>query len=364
MILSPIHKYSCSSWNYGGYSASNPCYFASKQKTNNFYFQSPTNKNNNINLYNRYGKRRLREEERIVTDEYLQNINHMKKMSKSKDCFRPKSVRGIRKPTSPPPETIKTDISNYKFRLTYDEWMEVKNKQNDIVNKIKKLKQEEDEKMEKINKKVDKKYNEIKTKKYQEWLENKNREFRLKKRLKEQEEILKEEQRKEKDIERQEKMNEWFKRQAIKMEKELIEKEEELKIQKEKEKMEKEEKMMKKKESKIRFKEWKERKDEELKEKKREQLKKEYETKSKSKTSYLNRINNKGFTIGPYTDAGALKEIQRFVNEKCTEEEGDDSGIIDEENLTPEQLEELKKLQKLQMNNQVHEDGEHEDESV
>ena len=89
------------------------------------------------------------------------------------------------------------------------------------------------------------------------------------------------------------------------------------------------------------------------------------ELESKSKHSTFN--HNKGFTIGPYTDAGALKEIQRFVNEKCTEEEDEEEGIVNvegegdgeegegeemigDEEMTPEQLEELQKLQQMQMN--------------
>ena len=54
-------------------------------------------------------------------------------------------------------------------------------------------------------------------------------------------------------------------------------------------------------------KQWKEKKDEELSEKKREKILQEYETKSKH--SNINKLNNKGFTIGPYTNEGALKEI-------------------------------------------------------
>jgi len=81
----------------------------------------------------------------------------------------------------------------------------------------------------------------------------------------------------------------------------------------------------------------------------------EYETKSKSRHS---NYTNKGFTIGPYTDAGALKEIQRFVNEKCTEDEDEEEGIVNDnemidgtnEEMTPEQLEQLHKLEQMQMN--------------
>ena len=81
---------------------------------------------------------------------------------------------------------------DYKFRLSFDEWMEVKRKQQMIFNQIKKIKEEEDKKMEKMNMKVDKKYNEIKEKKYKEWLDNKNKEFRKEKQRKIQEEMLKE----------------------------------------------------------------------------------------------------------------------------------------------------------------------------
>ena len=52
------------------------------------------------------------------------------------------------------------------------------------------------------------------------------------------------------------------------------------------------------------------------------------ELESKSKHSAFN--HNTGFTIGPYTDAGALKEIQRFVKEKCTEEEDEEEGIVND----------------------------------
>ena len=347
----PKNNYSCSSWNYGAYASCNPCYIQ-QNKIANPISQNRINPSQNYNLYNKYGKRPLREEERIVTNEYLQNINHMKRMEKAKDVFRTKSANGIRqthrKNTNNNNQTnnnqknvndtnnnnnnevnIKTDISKYKFRLTYDEWLEVKNKQISIFNQIKKIKQQEDEKMEKVNMKVDRKYNEIKDKKYKEWLDNKNKELRLKKQLKMQEELMKEEEKKRKDEVREEVMNEWFKRQAKKMEQELLEKEEELRIKKEKEKNEEEEKKRKRKESKIVFKQWKEKKDEELREKKKEKKRQEFETKSKSKHSIMNKINNKGFTIGPYTDAGALKEIQRFVAEKCTEDDDDEEeGII------------------------------------
>ena len=359
--INPNNNYSCSSWNYGAYAVCNPCY-VQQVKTPNPQNQIRYIPPQNNQLYNKYGKRPLREEERIVTNEYLQNINHMKKMEKNKDMFRTKSAHGLRRTyrnnnvkVNDQNTNAKPDSSKYKFRLTYEEWLEVKNKQKMIFNQIKKIKEQEDEKMEKVNMKVDKKYKEIKDKKYKEWLDNKNKEFRMKKQMKLQEELIKEEIKKEKDAEREEKMNEWFKAQARKMEKEILEQQEELRKKKEKEQLDEEEKKRKRKESKIMFKQWKEKKDEELREKKKEKMMQEYETKSKSKHS---NYTNKGFTIGPYTDAGALKEIQRFVNEKCTEDEDEEAGIVNDnemidgsnEEMTPEQLEQLRKLEQMQMN--------------
>ena len=164
-LIYPNNNYSCSSWNYGAYAACNPCY---KYNISNLSNQSRYVPAQNANNFNKYGKRPLREEERIVTNEYLQNINHMKNMEKSKNVFRTKSANGLRirtnrnnnnnnnnnennnqnEPNNNNTNT-KTDISNYKFRLTYDEWLEVKNKQRMIFNQIKKIKEQEDEKMEK-----------------------------------------------------------------------------------------------------------------------------------------------------------------------------------------------------------------------
>ena len=92
--INPNNNFSCSSWNYGAYAACNPCYIqqikAFSQQKQNRYIPPQNN-----NLFNKYGKRPLREEEKIVTNEYLQNINHMKKMEKNKDRFRTKSAIGI-----------------------------------------------------------------------------------------------------------------------------------------------------------------------------------------------------------------------------------------------------------------------------
>ena len=83
----------------------------------------------------------------------------------------------------------------------------------------------------------------------------------------------------------------------------------------------------------------------------------EIEKKSKSKHSTSHWMNNKGFTIGPYTDAGALKEIQRFVAEKCIEddnEEGEeDFNNNDDININNEEL-----ARQMQMNQYLENEGE------
>ena len=366
-------NFSLSSWNYGSYSNSNP-YFQQGVRPIPAQYQQPNiPKTSNYN-YNKFGKRILPEEERIVTNDYMSTINHMKKMkqselNKQKKKRKNKNIQKVKEKEgeeelneqnitqSQNDENkkvdIKTDTSDYKFRLSFEEWMEVKRKQQMIFNQIKKIKEEEDKKMEKMNMKVDKKYNEIKEKKYKEWLDNKNKEFRKQKFLKIQKEIEEEQTKKLKDEEREEKMNEWFKQQAKKMEEEIMIHQIELKRNKEIEKEKEQMKKLRKKENKIAFKEWKERKDEEMKIIKQKKLEEEKLNESKSKHSAYNK--NKGFIIGPYTDAGALKEIQKFVNEKFTEEDDEEEGIVNDEGnegdeeMTPEQLAELENLQKMQM---------------
>ena len=249
-FIRPNNNYSCSSWNYGSYCAFNPSYISQQQRI-------PNNNNPaNNNVYNRYGKRTLREEERIVTNEYLKGINYMKEMKKE-ELKRTKSANGIKRRTyreSTNGNKNNNDINEsnnnttakkYHFQLTYEDWIEVKNKQKMIFNQIKKLKDLEDEKNEKLNLKIDKKYKEIKDKKYKEWLDRKNREFRKQKQQKMEEEIKKEEMKKETDALREEKMNEWFKQQAKKMEKEIYEHQEEERIKKEQERQKDEEKKKK-----------------------------------------------------------------------------------------------------------------------
>ena len=86
--------YSCSSWNYGSYAPTNPC-FIQQFKSSTIMNQNRYIPQQNNYCFNKFGKRALPEEERIVTNEYMQAINHMKKMEKSKNLFRIKSSHGM-----------------------------------------------------------------------------------------------------------------------------------------------------------------------------------------------------------------------------------------------------------------------------
>ena len=156
-------NFSCSSWNYGAYSISNP-YFTQVAKPSTIPNNTPYIPKINNNSYNKFGKRILREEERIVTNDYMSTINHMKKIKESemqkgkKKTKKKKELKEQNKEDNQvneentelensniknKPVDIKTDTTDYKFRLSYDEWMEVKRKQQMIFNQIKKIKEGE-----------------------------------------------------------------------------------------------------------------------------------------------------------------------------------------------------------------------------
>ena len=116
-FVRPTNNFSCSSWNYGSYCAFNPSYISqSNQRIQN---------NNNIvrqnnNIYNRYGKRVLKADERIVTNEYLKGINYMKEMKKE-ELKRTKSANGLRKRTYREKEDNNNEINNEDEKYEIDE---------------------------------------------------------------------------------------------------------------------------------------------------------------------------------------------------------------------------------------------------
>ena len=108
----------------------------------------------NTPFYQQNPKRQLKEEDRIVTNEYLDCFNHYNKMQKhlKKGTFRPKSVNrivnsnaireseSISKNGNKKEKKLKSDTSDYKYKLTFTEWLSVKNKQmafiNDFIEKL------------------------------------------------------------------------------------------------------------------------------------------------------------------------------------------------------------------------------------
>ena len=217
-----------SSWNYGSYSPTNPFY-------KNRIYSSKTNINTHPNIvankkifarstttaqltssdypYCINTKRRLKQEERIVTNELLDCFNHYNKMQKhlKKGTFRPKSVNRILKSklmqdnnsnielknTEKNRKKLKSDTSDYKYKLTYTEWLDVKNKQRVIFNEIIKKQKEEEKIMEIENKKIDIKYQEIKEQKFKEWVKRKIIESKKKKKQEKLEELKNENEKKE-----------------------------------------------------------------------------------------------------------------------------------------------------------------------
>ncbi len=344
-----------SSWNYGSYSPSNPFYKSHfNQNKTNPKAKTKENINTNPNIlvnkktfprstttsqltsalspYCPSTKRRLKEEERIVTNEILDCFNHYNKMQKylKKGTFRPKSVNRIVKSkvikdNVNESKNIKklSDTSEYKYKLTFTEWISVKNKQREIFNKIVKKQKEEEEIMEEANKKIDIKYQEVKEQKFKEWLKKKNIEKINQKKKEKKKEIKKEIEKKEKEERKEINMNNWFKIQAEKMEKEILEKKEKKYEQHEKEYLKKIEKKQKEILNKKAFKEWTQRKNKEFKQKKFEEKKQKEKEELKKKRDYLKK-RVKSFTIGPYTDAAALKEVQNILVENNLNKEEDE----------------------------------------
>ena len=334
--------YLLSSWNYGSYSPCNPYYKTCLKyqkyntKTNPNHNQLKTKSNfipkkiTEVNVPNK--KRHLKEEERIVTNEYLKSFYHYKKMQSymKNGQFRPKSVTKIKTANitnfnynsnninsnreKKGEKKLITDINNssnkrVKCKLTFKEWLKVKDKQKEYFNIILQKNKIEENKKKIENEKIDSKYNQIKEQKIKEWIHKKDIELIIKKEIEKRIEDFKEEEKKQKLERKEEVMNNWFKTQAEKMEKEFEAK----KKKKEKEKREKIRKKIEKEEKKIKgkeaFRKWKELKENEMKEKKRkENLKKKKEEEKKRKEYLKRRV--KSFIIGPYTDAAALREIQ------------------------------------------------------
>jgi hypothetical protein len=249
-----------------------------------------------------------------VTKIKTSNINNL---IKNDNIEENRYVHNIQSKEKNAEKNLITEINSdkkIKCKLSFADWLKVKNKQREYFNVILKKHKIEENKQKIENKKISTKYNKIKEQKIKEWFHKKHIESLIKKEIEKRIEDFKEEEKKQKLEKKEEIMNNWFKAQAEKMEKEFEEK----KKKKEKEKKEKIQKKIEKEEKKIRgkeaFKRWKELKEQEMKDKKRkENINKRKAEQQKRKEYIKKRV--KSFIIGPYTDAAALREIQNNLME-------------------------------------------------
>ena len=324
--------YILSSWNYGSFSPTNPYY-----KTHlNFYSSRLSKTNPNLSagkttahctiLHSTIKNKQSSKTKKIVTNELLENYIFEKNMKKhsSIGTFNPKNLNKILNPKKVKEyktiknnnklRKIKTDIGEFKYKLNFSEWLNIKNKQIEYFNIIIKKNEKEEKMKDEENKKIEIKYNQIKEQKYKEWCNKKNIENILKKELKRQLENYKEKERKKKLDRREEIMSSWFKIQAKKMEKELIKKRKQKKKEKEKQNLKEKEILEKKIKGKEAFQKWMEEKDKDrIKKKKEEKLKKEKEEEQKKKDFLKKKV--KSFIIGPYTGAGDLRKALNSIIE-------------------------------------------------
>lgn len=183
--------YALSSWNYGSFHHCNPHYL--KQE----FLKRRDNQNNEANNehirsqsanINKYGKRILSEDERIVSDEYLKMMRDFKviknnvnqntlKRNKSTNAFRSNQSIRNNNNTNDNIQNISNSINNMnntsnmysniptknmKYQLSYEEWAALKDKQKEIYNKVKSIKDSEDQKFDFFNKKINDNYQLIK----------------------------------------------------------------------------------------------------------------------------------------------------------------------------------------------------------
>jgi hypothetical protein len=168
-------SYVPSSWNYGSFHSCNPFYNrkVSKKDEKN----GELKRSNSVNL-NRFGKRKLQEEEKIVTNDYLKTMKELKtiKNVNVKNTNSHKSASSSNRQnsditTEQPMESenegsllkrMNSSKKSFKYQLSYDEWIAVKSKEQELFNNIKLIKEKEDENYEHFNSKINENYNIVK----------------------------------------------------------------------------------------------------------------------------------------------------------------------------------------------------------
>jgi hypothetical protein len=335
--------FSLSSWNYGSFHHCNPYYQKREYLAEDNKFQADETHKEKLRSMsaslNKFGKRKLQEEEKIVTEDYLKLLHDVKvikgnnsKQSSNKGNSNPNQPGTISHSSGNLIQTysqnsqessklnflsVNSNKKNIKYQLTYDEWATLKAKQQEIYNKVKSIKETEGQKFEYFNRKVDENYNQVKETNFKEWLLKKNQTKSKEIKIIQEKEELKNYEKQQKENEREEKIEKWIKKQAFNDEIEIkkksileknMQREESKKLRKEEERKSKAEEA---------YNLWIRKKDEErrngnMNTKKTEESKMKRNNsahfKKKKEQSHLQCI------IGPYTNAKEMKDIQRKIN--------------------------------------------------
>lgn len=165
-------SYVPSSWNYGSFHPCNPFYNRKVSKKD-----GELKRSNSVNL-NRFGKRKLQEEEKIVTDDYLKTMKELKTIKKVnvKNTNTHKSASSSNRKNSDTTteqhkesenegsllKIMNSSKKSFKYQLSYDEWVAVKAKEQELFNNIKLIKEKEDENYEHFNLKINENYKIVK----------------------------------------------------------------------------------------------------------------------------------------------------------------------------------------------------------
>ena len=187
-----------SSWDYGSFLKTNPIFLKNNHPVKNILKENEIpeiDKKKSYENLNKYGKRKLSESEKIVTDDLVKlikdlkiikgnpKINNTKSFSKnlknnkkSKNFYNSDNIEYLTIPSKFTNDfdskkenynnsskcSSKSNDKFYKFSLTFDEWKQNKNKQLNISEKLKKEKFGKLKQYELIENTINQKYNKIK----------------------------------------------------------------------------------------------------------------------------------------------------------------------------------------------------------
>jgi hypothetical protein len=177
-----------SSWNYGSCYPCNPYYNKREQEVErNTNYNSDNNHERSQSAgLNQFGKRKLQEDEKIVTEDYLQMMKDFKviksqntggnKMKRNKSSAQIRissnehlggensqnyhNSQNLSQYSHSQSQIKNPNTTNkpFKYQLSFEEWAAVKAKQMEITKKVKIIKESEDQNFEFFNKKINENY--------------------------------------------------------------------------------------------------------------------------------------------------------------------------------------------------------------